>query len=432
MPQVNTTADLPLAIDGGTPVRSAPMPPWPVFDEEAVEAAAAVLRSGRVNYHTGTEGRRFEEEFAQKVGCRHGVALANGTVALELALRALGIGPGDEVVVTARSFVASASCCVACGAVPVFADVDPQSQNVTAETIRRVLSPRTRAIIAVHLAGWPCEMEPILKLARERSLVVIEDCAQAHGATYRGRPIGSWGHAAAFSFCQDKILSTGGEGGMLTTNDVGIYRHAWSYKDHGKNRAALAQSAGGNAFRWLHDSFGTNWRMTEMQAAIGRVLLRRLDDWVATRRAFAALLDERLGRLPGLRVPGPPRHVRHAYYKYYVFLRPERLRPGWSRNRFVEALAAEGIPCGSGSCPEIYRERAFVDAAMQPAERLAVARELGETSLMLLVHPTLTREDILDTCRAVEKVAAAATVEAGRFVVPPSGCDSRQGGNIAA
>jgi dTDP-4-amino-4,6-dideoxygalactose transaminase len=397
-----------LAIDGGPPVRTGSFAPWPSLSEDEIEAVSRVLRSGRLNYWTGEEVRHFEEEFAAFAGCQHGLAVANGTVALELALYALRIGTGDEVVVPSRTFIASASCAVMRGAKPVFADVDPVSQTLTADSIREVLSPRTRAIIAVHLAGWPCDMDPIISIARERGLRVIEDCAQAHGATYKGRPVGSLGDIAAFSFCQDKIMSTGGEGGMVTTNDDALWKRAWSFKDHGKDYDAansLHQSPG---FRWLHDSFGTNWRLTEMQAAIGRSLLTKLPAQLECRRRNAEVLNQYFSKLPALRVTVPPTEVGHAYYKYYVFHRPEWLRDGWNRDRLLQAVVAEGIPCFSGSCSEIYIENAF-PKDMRPAERLPVAQRLGETSLMFFVHPTLSEQDMLDTTRAVEKVLASAT-----------------------
>jgi dTDP-4-amino-4,6-dideoxygalactose transaminase len=395
-----------LAVNGGAPVRTRPFAPWPHFADDEVRAAADVLRSGKVNYWTGEEGRRFEEEFAAACRCKYGVAVANGTVALELALHALGIGPGDEVVTTCRTFVATASCVVMRGADPVMADVDRESQNVTAETVRSALTPRTRAVIAVHLAGWPCDMDPILDLARARGLKVIEDCAQAHGATYKGRPVGSFGDVAAFSFCQDKIMTTGGEGGLVVTNDEALARRAWSFKDHGKDYDTVYRKKHPPGFRWLHESFGTNWRLTEMQSALGRVLLRKLPGWVERRREHAALLTERLSAVPGLRVPVPPEDVYHSYYKFYAFLTPDGLKDGWDRDRVMAAIVAEGIPCGSGSCGEIYREKAF--EGRRPAGRLPVARELGETSLMFMVHPTLSSADIQDTCLAVEKVMAKA------------------------
>jgi dTDP-4-amino-4,6-dideoxygalactose transaminase len=399
-----------LAVDGGQCVRTRKFAPWPSLSEDEVEAVSVVLRSGKLNYWTGEEVRQFENEFASFAGCRHGIAVANGTVALELALYSLRIGPGDEVIVPSRTFVASASCAIMRGAKPVFADVDPISQTLTADSIREVLTPSTKAIIAVHLAGWPCDMDPIIELACEHGLRVIEDCAQAHGATYKGRPVGCLGDAAAFSFCQDKIMSTGGEGGMLTTNDDELWERAWSFKDHGKDHGAAHKQQTSSGFRWLHDSFGTNWRLTEMQAAIGRSLLAKLPGQLDLRRRNANILSQRFSTLPALRVTIPPEEIGHAYYKYYVFLRPEWLRNGWSRDHLLQAVVAEGIPCLSGSCSEIYLEKAFPQD-MRPVQRLQVARQLGETSMMFLVHPTLSEQDMLDTVRAVEKVLKGAYVQ---------------------
>ncbi|MDO3377819.1 DegT/DnrJ/EryC1/StrS family aminotransferase [Geoalkalibacter halelectricus] len=389
-----------------------PLPPWPSFTPEEADAVQKVLLSNKVNYWTGTEGREFEKEFADYCGVKHAIVLANGTLALELALYALDIGPGDEVITTSRTFIASASCIVMRGATPIIADVDPLSQNITADTIRPLITPRTKAIIAVHLAGWPCDMDAIMALACEHNLKVIEDCAQAHGARYKGRPVGSMGDIGAFSFCQDKIMTTGGEGGMLTTNDTDLWKKAWAYKDHGKSYDAVYNREHPPGFRWLHESFGTNWRLTEMQSAIGRIQLRRLDDWVATRRRYAAMLNDAFAKIPGLRVTQPPDDVFHAYYKYYVFINPEaftdhsnskiqNLKLSLFRDRIMNAVVAEGIPCFSGSCSEIYREKAFADAGLGPDERLPVARELGDTSLMFLVHPTLRDVDIAKAAAAV-------------------------------
>ena len=396
-----------LAIEGGVPSREHPFAPWPCFESDEIEAVASVLKSGRINYWTGEEGRLFEREFAEFVGCKYGVAVANGTVALELALHALGIGPGDEVIVPSRTFIASASCVAMRSAIPVIADVDATSQCVTADTIRPVLNSRIKAIIAVHLAGWPCDMDSILELARDHGIKVIEDCAQAHAATYKGRPVGSFGDVAAFSFCQDKIMTTGGEGGMLTTNDETVWKHSWSFKDHGKSYDAVYRDNGSVGFRWIHESFGTNWRLTEMQSAIGRIHLRKLSDWAEIRRRNASMLTRGFSSCPALRVTSPPQDIRHSYYKYYVFLRPERLSEGWDRDRIMAAINAEGIPCFSGVCSEIYLEKAFPEK-LRPRERRVVARELGKTSLMFLVHPTLSEKDMLDTCHTVEKVMNAA------------------------
>jgi dTDP-4-amino-4,6-dideoxygalactose transaminase len=397
-----------LAVQGGAPVRTIPFAPWPCFSEDDIEAAANVLRSGKVNYWTGEEGRHFEKEFAAFTGCKHAIALANGSVALELALYALGIAVGDEVVVPSRTFIASASCAIMRGATPIMADVDRESQTITADTVRAVLSPRTRAIIAVHLAGWPCDMDPILELAADYRLKVIEDCAQAHGATYKGRPVGSMSDVAAFSFCQDKIMTTGGEGGMLTTSDSRLWDRAWSFKDHGKSYDAVYGSIHSPGFRWLHESFGTNWRLTEMQSALGRIQLRKLRRTVEKRRHLAEILTAGFARIPGLRVTQPPADIEHSYYKYYVFVRPKSLREGWTRDRILQAVNSEGIPCQVGSCSEIYLEKAFPEE-LRPAGRHPVARELGETSLMFFVHPTLSDEDMQDTVAAVEKVMSVAT-----------------------
>lgn len=382
--------------------------PWPFFDADEIEAAARVLRSGKVNYWTGEEGRLFEKEFAAFCGCEYAVAVANGTVALECALRALGIGRGDEVITSSRTFVASASCAAMLGAKPVFADVGPESQNITATNIERVITPRTKAIIAVHLAGWPCEMDSILNLARQHSLKVVEDCAQAHGAMYKGRVVGSIGDVAAFSFCQDKIMTTAGEGGIVTTNSEELWQKMWSFKDHGKSYDAVYRRDHGPGFRWLHESFGTNWRLTEVQSAVGRAALRKIPEWLRLRRMYARLLTNNFAAIPGLRIAAPPAHIEHAYYKYYAFVRPEYLAIDWSRDRIVEAIRAEGVPCFTGSCSEIYLEKAF-PIEWRPPRRLPVARELGETSLMFLVHPTLTEEHIQWTCAAVAKVMIAAT-----------------------
>ena len=405
---MTTTPAGALAIDGGSAVRSAPLAPWPSFDEEMVEAASRVLRSGRVNYWTGDEGRSFEREFAKAAGCEYAIAVANGTVAIELALMALGIGEGDDVVVPSRTFVGTATPVLMRGARPIFADVDEQTQTLSAQTVAQALTPKTRAVIVVHLAGWPADVAAIREICKAGDICVIEDCAQAHGAKRRDKPVGCLGDIAAFSFCQDKIMTTAGEGGMVTTNRADLWERAWAYKDHGKSYAAVYKREHPPGFRWLHESPGTNWRMSEVQSAVGRVALQRLPDWVKRRRFFAQTLNQRLGALPVVRTTRPEDSVEHSYYKYYAFVDPARLRPQWSRDRIMGAVNAEGVPCYSGSCSEIYLEKVFPEQ-MRPKERLPVARSLAETSLMLQVHPTLSGKDIDDACQAMEKVCAAAT-----------------------
>ena len=378
--------------------------PWPSFTQEEADAVSQVLLSNKVNYWTGTECREFEKEFAAWAGTDYAVALANGTLALDVALQAMGIGEGDEVIVTPRSFIASVSTVVNAGAMPVFADVDNNTGNISATTIAPKITDKTKAIICVHLAGWPCDMDEIMALAKQHNLWVIEDCAQAHGAKYKGKPVGSIGHVGAWSFCQDKIMTTGGEGGMVTTNDKALWQKMWEYKDHGKNYDSIYHKQHPPGFRWLHDSFGTNWRMMEMQAVIGRIQLKKMAEWTKIRTQNAEILRDALTQFAGeqqfLRIPDIEFHQVmggdsvHAYYKYYVYVRPENLPENINRDSILNALNEKKIPCFSGSCSEIYLEKAFDNHPSRPNARLTVAKELGETSLMFLIHPTLTTNEM--------------------------------------
>lgn len=378
--------------------------PWPSYTEEEANVARNILLSNNVNYWTGTECREFEKEFAEWVGCDYAVALANGTLALEAALRALNLADGDEIIVSPRSFFASASSVVAVGATPVFADVDYNTQAISAETISAVLTSRTKAIVVVHLAGLPAEMDGIMALASEHDLFVIEDCAQAHGAKYKGRSVGTIGHVGAWSFCQDKIITTGGEGGMVTTSDKKIWEKIWSYKDHGKSWNAVYEREHPEGFRWLHESFGSNWRLTEMQAAIGRIQLTRMEEWTRKRTGNACALDRVVRNFNLVRSTNVPEYCVHAYYKYYLTIDPTKLALNWSRDLIVREIVATGIPCYHGSCSEIYLEKAFDGTTMRPPHNLPVAQQLGENSLMLLIHPTLTECEVQKMCFVLRDV----------------------------
>ena len=386
-----------------------PFSPWPSFTQEEADAVSQVLLSNRVNYWTGKECREFEREFAEFAGTNHAIAVANGTVALDLALKALGIGAGDEVIVTSRTFLASVTCIVNAGAWPVFADVDADSQGISAETVASLINDNTKAVIAVHLAGWPCDMDEIMALADVHGIKVIEDCAQAHGGTYKGEPLGGIGHAAAWSFCQDKIMTTGGEGGMVTTNDAALWDRMWSFKDHGKSFDTVFNKEHAPGFRWLHESFGTNWRLTEMQSAIGRIQLKRMPEWTEKRTANAQALINVLGQYDSIRMPLTSPENQNAFYKLYSYVEPDRLSEGWSRDRIVAEINAKGIPCMQGSCSEIYLEKAFDGTGWRPKQSLPVAEELGEKSLMFLVHPTLSRANIEDAVTAVRDILNTAT-----------------------
>ncbi len=406
--------------------------PWPSFTMEEAEAIQRVLLSNKVNYWTGSECREFEKEFAAWCGAEHAVALANGTLALDVALKALNIGPGDEVIVTPRTFIASVSSVINAGAIPVFADVDFNTGNITADSIEKVLTSKTKAIICVHLAGWPCDMDPIMALAKAHHLKVIEDCAQAHGSKYKGRNVGSIGHIGAWSFCQDKIMTTGGEGGMVTTNDEQLWRQMWSFKDHGKSYEAVYERQHPPGFRWLHEGFGTNWRMLEIQAVLGRIQLKKMPAWTEQRQSNAFRLSQAIRpfsgpngpvRIPSYACDGCSRRpslnknetcsmgCAHGQYKFYVYVQPDNLAPSWTRDRIIEAINDLSVPCYQGSCSEVYLEKAFDGTGWRPKNRLPVAKELGENSLMFLVHPTLTSSEIDKTCQAISAVLSDASTE---------------------
>jgi len=386
--------------------------PWPSFTQEEADAVSQVLLSNKVNYWTGTESREFEREFAKWADSKYAIAVGNGTLALDIALEVLGLQPEDEVIVTPRTFIASISSVVNAGAKPVFADIDENSGNISPQTIEAVITDKTRAIICVHLAGWPCDMDGIMALAEKYNLYVIEDCAQAHGAKYKGRSVGSIGHFGAWSFCQDKIMTTGGEGGMVTTNDEALWRKMWAYKDHGKSYAAVYETEHAPGYRWLHESFGTNWRITEMQSVIGSIQLTRMAEWTAKRTANAhAILQackpwEQKGYLnvPVMEQTPGFEDCTHAYYKLYVYVKPDNLPENWSRDRIINEINELGVPCYSGSASEVYLEKAFDNTGLRPEPRLPIAKQLGETSLMFLVHPTLLESEIKKTIQAIETV----------------------------
>ncbi|HYW17317.1 MAG TPA: DegT/DnrJ/EryC1/StrS family aminotransferase [Allosphingosinicella sp.] len=367
-------------------LRQGPDEHWPFYAEDEIEAVAQVLRSGRVNQWTGGEVFAFQDSLARTFGGDHCIALANGSLALELPLRIFGIGPGDEVVVTPRTFVASATCVMLLGATPVFADIDPDSGNITAESIEAVLTERTRAIIPVHLGGWPCDMPAIMALAERHGLLVIEDCAQSHGAEIDGRPAGSFGHSAALSFCQDKIITTGGEGGAVLFKDEAAWEQAWSFKDHGKNRRKVETPPAAPGFRWLHDSVGTNWRLTGPQAAIGLKQLEKLPEWHRARTRNAAIWADALAGLPGLRVPMPEPRFRHAYYRFNFYLEPGA---EGAREALLARAGEAGLRLFSGSCSEVYLEEAFREL---PRPDLPNARAMTRSSLAVEIHPNIRPE----------------------------------------
>ena len=384
------------------------LPVWPSFGPDQIEAASAVLASGKVNAWTGNETKAFEQEFAEWSGSSYAIAMANGSLALSAAYLAVGLSHLDELITSPRSFIATASSAVLLGVKPVFADVDPNSGAITPDTIAPLITPRTKAIAVVHLGGWPADMPGICDLARAHGIAVIEDCAQSHGARINDQSVGTFGDVAAWSFCQDKIMTTAGEGGMVNTSRPDLWDAMWSFKDHGKSHDLVFGRDHPPGFRWLHERFGSNFRLTEFQSAIGRIQLQSLPEWTAIRTRNAYVLVKELSDLSSVRVPLPMNNLTHAWYKFYAFVQPEGLAEGWSRDRILFEINALGYPAFSGSCSEIYLEKCFQYVGLAPPERLPVARELGETSLMFLVHPTITLQHMLAYAKAVRSVVKRA------------------------
>ncbi len=375
------------------------LPPWPHHEQDEIDAVVEILRTGRTNQWTGDTVRQFEAACEDWFGLTHALAVANGTVAIELALRGLEIGPGDDVLVSSRSFVASATMPLLVGAMPVFADVSIEHGNVTVETLEAARTPATRCAIVVHLCGWPCDMSKIMAWANQHGISVIEDCAQAHGAQVSGHSVGSFGQASAFSFCQDKIMTTGGEGGLVAFRDQAAADRAWAWRDHGKIRAeAMSNPTAFSSFRWLAAGPGTNLRMTAMQAAIGLVQLEKLADWQTRRAANAAVLRTAFDSCRGLHVPWPDGDCKHAWYQLTCLVDDELII---GRDSLLKPLREAGWPVRSGACPELYLERVF--ANHRPATSLPVAAELGRRSLTFPVHPTCDHDDMTQMATALTR-----------------------------
>lgn len=359
---------------------------WPKFSEKMINSVRDVLESGKVNQWTSDKVNKFEKKFAEYLHVKHAVAVFNGTVALELCLKTLDLKENDEIIVTPRTFIASASCIAWNGITPVFVDVDINSQNITLENIKKAITQKTKAVILVHLAGWPCELEEICDYCKNNNIFVIEDCAQAHGAKYKNKCVGTWGDINAWSFCQDKIMTTGGEGGMITTNNTELFKKAWSIKDHGKDYDLCFGTDHHTGFRWLHQNIGTNWRMLPMQAVIGSIALDELENWVSHRRKIANIYNNILKDVHGVRLTIPNADlIYHSYYKYYFFIEPDKFKI--SRDEILELINKEGIFSQIGSCGEVYKEKALVKFA--PKEDLPIAKKLFETAILLKCDPTI-------------------------------------------
>jgi dTDP-4-amino-4,6-dideoxygalactose transaminase len=352
-----------LAIQGGKPLNRDPFPMWPAFSEKTKKEALQPLENGLVNYWTGTKGMEFEQKWAEYCGCRFGISTTNGTSALHTALAACEIGPGDEVIVTSYSFIASAFCVLQAGAIPVFADVRRDTHTLDPEDVERKITARTKAILPVHLYGIPCDMDPLMEIAQKYGLFVIEDCAQAHGSEYRGKKVGSIGQAGCFSFCQSKHFTTGGEGGCVTTNDEEIAWRARSFRDHGydvKERLRLLEME--KKLFYIHERVGFNYRLTEIQSIIGLCELERFDSWNKPRRVTIGeqLLDAFSGHEAILYLPPHGKEGKFiSFWLFPIVLDVEKI--SCSIKEFWQAVEAEGVPVVPVLWPQMYRERAFLE-----------------------------------------------------------------------
>ena len=384
--------------------------PWPYYSPTEIEAAKNVLKSGKVNYWTGNVTKNFENNFSKWCNTNYGIALANGSLALTSAYLSIGLKRGDEFITTPRSFIATTSSAALFGAIPKFADVDKDSGCITAKTIEPLITKKTKAISIVHLGGWPADMKAICELASANKIPVIEDCAQAHGAKINSgsklQNVGSFGDVAAWSFCQDKIISTGGEGGMVTTNNKEIWLKIWSLKDHGKDYELVHTQNQNSGFRWLHENFGTNLRLTEFQSALGDIQLSYINSNWGKRNKNALYLAKNLSKFNSLRIPLPSSELRHAWYRFYVYLKPKYISENWSRDRIINEINNLGYPAFSGSCGEIYNENCLKDFKNG---NLKNAKELSDTSLAFLIHPNITKIQIQNYSQAICKVISLAT-----------------------
>jgi len=417
-----------LAIHGGPKAVRNTLIGWPRFDDATINAVVEVLKSGKVNYWTGPKGMEFEKRFARWQGSRYAVSVATGTAALHVSLSALGIGPGDEVIVPSYTFIATSFSVVQAGAIPRFADVNLDDHCISLESAEKLVNERTKAIIPVHLYGNVCDMDRVLAFAKKHDLLVIEDNAEAYGGEYKGKKTGTIGRMAAASFCQNKTFTTGGEGGMVTTDDEDLAWKARSFRDHGydvKERLNLLELE--QKLPYIHNMVGFNFRMTEMQSAIGLSELDRIDTWnFPARRRNAYILINRLKKHPQVKyfpVDTPER--RNGWYVLAFSLDIENMKCDIAE--FVKAAGAEGVPCWKVFWPQCHTENAFTGknafgrsgfpftskeytdpkSADYSAVEVPNARWHEKHTFTCFALPTASEDDMEQIADALEKVLKA-------------------------
>jgi dTDP-4-amino-4,6-dideoxygalactose transaminase len=388
-----------------------------MYNISQINSVKNILKKNKTNYWSGEEGKKFEKEFSNYHKNKYSIAVSNGSVALEISLKALNLSINDHVIVTPRSFIISASCVLNLGLKPIFADVD-KNGNLNMHGIIKAYNKKVKAIILVHLNGLPCDLDPIIKFTKKKKIFLIEDCSQAHGSVYKGKKVGSFGDVATWSFCQDKIISTGGEGGIISTNNKKIWKKCWSYKDHGKNYDTVFKKKHKTGFRWLHDDLGTNNRMTEIQASLGRYQLKYLDQQLEKRNKIANLYLDGLKHLwnkfdilkkPDFKCETCPlknfiykkcTSCYHSFYKLNFFINHKKI----NQIKIIRELNKNKIFCNIGSCPEIYREKIFQKLNAYPKKRLFNAKLLGKTSIMFPIIPSKSLVSIKKEIKLITKI----------------------------
>ncbi len=417
-----------LAVDGGPKAVANTLVGWPQFSEKAVKSVEKVLRSGKVNYWTGPMGMEFEKKFADWQGSKYAISVATGTAALHVALSALGIGPGDEVIVPSYTFIATSFSVVQSGAIPRFADVNIEDHCISVESAEKLVNKRTKAIIPVHLYGNVCDMDPIMAFAKKHDLYVIEDNAEAFGGSYKGRKTGTIGHMSTCSFCQNKTFTTGGEGGMVTTDDEELAWTARSFRDHGydvKERLNLLEME--QKLPYIHNIVGWNYRMTEMQSAIGLAELERMDDWnLPARKRNSYIIIDALKDLPQVKyLPVDTPERQNGWYTMAVSLDIDNMN--CDIMQFVKAATAEGAPVWKVFWPQCHSEKAFqehrafgksgfpfeskeyTDPQSADYSKVDIPNALWHEThtFTCFAYPTFTEDDMHQVANAIVKVIKA-------------------------
>ncbi len=362
---------------------------WPIVSNQEIKLVNNVLKSNKLNYWTGENCKKFEEEFSKLIKTKYSISLANGSVGLDIAIKSLNLKKNSEVIVTPRSYISSVTSVINQGLTPVFADIDLNSQNIEYETIIKKITKNTKAILVVHLGGMPANMTKIISFAKKNKIKIIEDCSQAHGAKINNKYVGTFGDISIWSFCNDKILNTLGEGGIIATKSFMIYKKLWALKDCGKNFSKFKKFKKKNKFKWVHDFEGTNLRMTEVQAAIGRYQLKKLTTWVNMRNYISKKIISICKNFKSIRTQIVPSKFLNSYYRCYIFLDYKHIKKGWTREKILQYLNTNGIYCDVGSCPEIYKEKFLSKQKHINLKSLKNANLIGKSSIAFKVFPNI-------------------------------------------